>query len=121
MSKYVPIEQQLQDHLDTCEIADETRQAFTEGLREGEAKAISFAFGGLRYPPSRPGQQQPGLVNPITVPPSTAVTLRDLFAMAALSGLIAVGAIKVPSGTKEGLSEAAYEIADAMLAERSKP
>ena len=57
---------------------------------------------------------------------SEGMTLRDYFAAKALSGMIAQGVLgftgRHPSnwGSSKGLSKSAYEIADAMLAERAK-
>lgn len=51
--------------------------------------------------------------------PTETVTLRDRFAMAALTGIIPARERSTPS--RKQLASWAYEIADAMLAERAKP
>lgn len=65
------------------------------------------------------GQQTSGYID-LVVP-----TLRDLFAMAAMQGMLAHStrykpALGYPENWHDALSQEAYEIADAMIAERNK-
>jgi len=47
--------------------------------------------------------------------------LRDLIAMSALSGIMAkMASTTMPSGTRDALAKLAYQMADAMLIERSR-
>lgn len=47
--------------------------------------------------------------------------LRDLIAMSALSGIMAkMASTTMPAGTREQLARLAYQMADAMLLERSR-
>lgn len=51
--------------------------------------------------------------------PST--DMRDTFAAAALTGIMAkMASTTMPSGTRESLAKLAYQMADAMMAERNK-
>lgn len=58
--------------------------------------------------------------NPPLYAGMTKLELRDLFAAFALAGLMAARAFAAPSGDEDGLSQASYEVADAMLKERAK-
>lgn len=58
-------------------------------------------------------------VSAIAAAGRTELTLRDRFAMAALTGLLAGPSDGMP-GFLEAVAKAAYFMADAMLAERSK-
>lgn len=61
-------------------------------------------------------------------PPVPEITLlktsmldRDTFASAALSGIMAkMASTTMPAGTRESLAKLAYQMADAMMAERNK-
>lgn len=47
--------------------------------------------------------------------------LRDLFASRAISGILAkVASPSMPQGSREAVAKLAYQIADAMMAERAK-
>ena len=48
-------------------------------------------------------------------------TVRDLFAAAALAGIMAkMASTTMPGGTRDQLAKLAYQMADSMLAEREK-
>jgi hypothetical protein len=50
----------------------------------------------------------------------SSITLRDMFAAFALNGLMASNAVCSPAATEEVAARAAFNLADAMLAERAK-
>ena len=56
--------------------------------------------------------------------PTTAAqipTLRDMFAAAALAGIMAkMASTTMPSGTRDQLAKLAYQMGDSMVAEREK-
>lgn len=52
---------------------------------------------------------------------TTIPTVRDLFAGAALAGIMAkVANPTMPSGTREAITKLSYQMADSMMAERDK-
>lgn len=68
----------------------------------------------------RTGGQVPGPNSPEWVPPQEGMTLRDYFAAHALAGYGAYIADSDSAVPPERWAKRAYEIADAMLAQRGK-